>query len=104
MAYANDQGRVTVSTWTENGAVGVTLDNTGSTVPADRVQHVFDRFWRGDVAPRESGENHWGLGLPLCQVIVEQLGGSIAANSSDVRVFTVTLRLPSRSGFSTRAL
>ncbi len=92
--HANEQGQVTVSTWAENGAIALTVANTGSTVARDHVQQVFDRFWRGDSSFRQTGEAHCGLGLPLCKAVVEKLGGSITASASPEGVFTITIRLP----------
>lgn len=57
------------------------ISNTGCTLTATDVAHVFERFWRGDAA-RSSGA-HAGLGLALCKKLVAHLGGTITAEVSD---------------------
>lgn len=93
VTHANDSGNIGISMTGENGIVALTVGNTGSSLSAGDVQHVFDRFWRGDSSYPVS-EGHYGLGLPLCKVVVEQLGGSIQASTSGDGVFAITIRLP----------
>ncbi len=65
---------------------------------------MFDRFWRGDAARSPCG-THYGLGLPICKVAIERLGGTIAASIAQGDVFTVTIRLPAQQtliGYLTR--
>jgi len=92
VSYVPDQGTVTISVTGGDATCTVTVANTGSTLPADQVVQVFDRFWRGDRS-RAIGL-HCGLGLSLCQRIVALLGGTIVATSSVGGVFAVTVTLP----------
>ncbi|MEO8554328.1 MAG: ATP-binding protein, partial [Kofleriaceae bacterium] len=66
---------------TEGGTITVTLTdellelrNTG-VIDAGQIEHVFDRFWRGDPARAEGG--HTGIGLALVAKLLALLGGSI---------------------------
>ncbi len=71
----------------------LTVSNTGGRLrPAD-IEHVFDRFWRGD-ASRQAAGRHCGLGLALCKTLTELLGGSIRAELHADNTFAVVLRLP----------
>jgi len=72
---------------TEGGLVTVTLDdevleirNSCGTLQPSQIEHVFERFWRGDPARAEGG--HAGIGLALVQKLLVLLGGSIEVSVS----------------------
>ncbi|MBU0640195.1 MAG: sensor histidine kinase N-terminal domain-containing protein [Planctomycetes bacterium] len=92
--YANEGGRISLVTTAADGHLTFAASNTGSSLPPAEVHHVFERFWRGDASSRGGAESHCGLGLPLCQAVIEQLGGSIEATADAAGVFTVTIHLP----------
>lgn len=92
-AYCNPGGRVAIEAAIADDAATLSVTNTGSQVPADQVEHVFERFWRGDAARSVTGQ-HCGLGLSLCRKLVTLLGGSISAQSTLGGVFAVTVVLP----------
>jgi signal transduction histidine kinase len=59
---------------------GVVLDviDSGPPVPADQLERVFDRMWRGDAARTASGV-HCGIGLSLSRSLAGCLGMSLTA-------------------------
>jgi two-component system sensor histidine kinase HydH len=63
------------------------ISNTGSGIPAEDQGRIFDLFFT--TKPRGTG-----LGLPICRRIVEDHGGSIAAESQPSQGTTFTVRLP----------
>lgn len=68
------------------------VENRGETIPAEKLPHLFDRFYRADES-RTGGEG-FGLGLAIAQSIVKTHGGSIGCTSADgVTAFAVTLPL-----------
>lgn len=74
----------------EMGQVTLSVKNQGATIPADKLQRIFQQFYRVDPARSTSGGA--GLGLAIAKRIVEAHGGTIAAQSEDgITVFTVTL-------------
>lgn len=78
----------------EHGAPKVVIDvtNTGPGISTDKIEHVFDRFFRTEEArSRESGG--MGLGLAIAKELVQLHDGTIAARSeAGIRTtFTVTL-------------
>ena len=99
VTHASDAGDVRITTRAEHDSVVLTVSNSRSSLSADDLQHVFDRFWRGD-SSRPVFDGHCGLGLPLCQSMIEQLEGSIEANATVDGMFTLTIRLP-RTGTDT---
>lgn len=71
----------------------VVRDNGIGIAPGD-LPHIFDRFWRADIARSRTGERAGaGLGLAITKWIAEAHGGNIAVQSRPGRgtVFTVTL-------------
>ena len=69
--------RVTVRRDFSGSFVVVSVQDNGPGISPDVIEHVFDRFWRGD-ASREGS----GLGLAIARSIVEAHGGSITARNS----------------------
>lgn len=66
----------------EGGTVTVTLDedelevrNSCAGLQPSQIEHVFERFWRGDPARAEGG--HAGIGLALVHKLLALLGSSI---------------------------
>jgi two-component system sensor histidine kinase KdpD len=54
--------------------VQVQVSNEGPPVPAEHLDHIFDKFYRVTAADRVTGT---GLGLSICKGIVEAHGGRI---------------------------
>ncbi len=66
------------------------VENQGDAIPADKLPHIFDRFYRAD-ASRTSGDS-FGLGLPIAKAIVEAHRGAIRCESGGgVTRFTITI-------------
>lgn len=69
----------------------LSVENEGEEIPADKLQHLFDRFYRLDEA-RNSEGNHYGLGLSIAKAVTEKHGGNIKASCQEGKVkFTVFL-------------
>ena len=70
----------------------LTVENKGSPIPAEKLPHLFDRFYRADESRGES--TGFGLGLSIAREIVQKHGGSISVCSDDrATAFSVTLPL-----------
>ena len=61
---------------TANGLVEIGVADSGEGIPAEELDHVFDRFYRGNEAGRGAG-----LGLAISKQIVRAHGGEIWAES-----------------------
>jgi two-component system heavy metal sensor histidine kinase CusS len=86
-------GSVTLAADGEEGAVHVSVADTGRGIPAAHVPHVFDRFYRVDDA-RSSATGGVGLGLAIVRTIVTLHGGSVALQSAVGKGTRVTLTFP----------
>jgi signal transduction histidine kinase len=82
-------GRVTIATARDGDRVEVTVEDTGSGIPADKLSGIFEDF----VTTKRRG---LGLGLAISKRIVEQLDGTITVESEVGRGTKFTLRFPAR--------
>ena len=89
-------GRVTVATARVGNHVEISVTDTGSGIPADRLAAIFDDF----VTTKRRG---LGLGLAISKRIVEQLDGTIAVESEVGRGTAFTLRFPVRDDRTAQA-
>ena len=65
--------------------------NDGDEIPRDKLEHLFDRFYRVDEARNSEGQ-HYGLGLSIAKAVVEKHGGSISVSCQDGKVrFTASI-------------
>lgn len=85
------ENRVIVSLARARGQAVLRVRDTGIGIgPAD-LPHIFERFYRADPARSSPGT---GLGLSIAQTLVEQLGGSITAESTPGQGSTFSVWLP----------
>ena len=91
--YAGEGGRATIAAEVTDHRVDVRVSNSGSKLSEEEVQHVFDRFWRGNSSRSGTGI-HCGLGLSLVQAAATFLGGATAVRSSVGGEFEITVSVP----------
>jgi two-component system OmpR family sensor kinase len=73
--YTPRGGRVDVGVMREDGAVALTVRDSGPGIPAEERERVFDRFHRGAQGSTVAGN---GLGLAIVKRIAERHGATIA--------------------------
>jgi len=61
----------------------LSVENTGSTIDAQLLPRLFDRFYRADPARREGSSEHAGLGLAITRSIIRAHGGQIRCESEN---------------------
>ena len=59
--------------------------NDGDEIPPEKLEHLFDRFYRVDEA-RNSDGHHYGLGLSIAKAVAEKHGGNISASCTGGKV------------------
>jgi signal transduction histidine kinase len=77
--YTESGGSVEVAAERLGSETVISVTDTGVGVPADELQHVWRRLYRGDKSRSTRG---LGLGLSLVKAIVEAHGGRVSVSST----------------------
>lgn len=91
LKYTPAGGRVTVGAAAEEAQVLVTVRDTGMGIPADELDKIWTRLYRGDKSRSQRG---LGLGLSLVKAMVEAHGGDVSVRSTPGTGSEFTVRLP----------
>jgi signal transduction histidine kinase len=89
-------GVLSISARLANGRLRIEVSDTGTGIPEEIRDRVFEPFF----TTKEVGKGT-GLGLPICQRIVERLGGTLALETEVGRGTAVVIDLPSRRSVET---
>ena len=93
-AYKNTTapGTVTLRA-SRNSEIDVLIEvtDTGSGIPAEERDRIFERFYRGSDTPEQEG---FGLGLSIARRMVDVMGGVIRVESKVGVGSTFSVRLP----------
>ena len=92
------EGEIRVATGVAGDDVIIGISDTGSGISRDDACRIFELGFT-----TRSGRGGSGIGLALCQRIVEEHGGSISVDSEPGRGSTFTVRLPLRSRGGSRS-
>ncbi len=73
-------GRVQVLLFRREETIQLLVDDTGEGVPPEKLDHIFDRFYRVDES-RTGEQAGSGLGLSIVQDAVRKAGGTVTASN-----------------------
>lgn len=92
--YSKDGGKITVEVKTEDGIGKIKITDTGSGIPKDEIQHIFEPFYRVNKS-RSRKTGGAGLGLSIVKTIIEKHGWKIDVDSvlEVGSVFTITFTI-----------
>ena len=89
--YNTPGGRIRVEGRAVNGAVEMTIGNTGEGIPKDRTGQLFERFYRVRGGERVPGH---GLGLSIARELARAHGGDVELVHSEESWTEMRVRLP----------
>ncbi len=93
--YSYENSEVSLAMIADGGTVTVEVRNHGKTIPKEKLEKIFEQFFRMDTA-RRSDTGGAGLGLAIAKEIVVRHGGAVTASSEkENTVFTVVLPMNS---------
>ncbi|MFD2761318.1 cell wall metabolism sensor histidine kinase WalK [Lentibacillus juripiscarius] len=91
--YSPEGGTIRFRAMKQQGQLLVSVSDEGMGIPRDKVDKIFDRFYRADKA-RSRKLGGTGLGLAIAREIIEAHDGSIRAKSKEGKGTTVLFTLP----------
>jgi signal transduction histidine kinase len=104
--YTPDGGHITVAAAGNHNAVKIKVSDTGHGISKNDLPRIFEKFYRGTMAPAASNGSAGmdgvtgeapgvGLGLYLARAVIEEIGGRIEVESEvgHGSAFTVSLRV-----------
>jgi len=94
--YTKDEDTITISlNKSQDDTVEISIEDTGTGIKEENLQHIFDRFYKEDEA-RTRGKHGTGLGLYIVKNIIEKHGGSISVESEYGEGTKFIIKLPAK--------
>lgn len=78
--FTENCGYIEVRAHQDNDFTTVVIRNSGSGIPTDEIERIFERFYKIDKS-RSLDTKSTGLGLYIVKTIIEMHGGNVDANS-----------------------
>ena len=96
--HTSKDGSVRLSAHVANGAVRFTVADTGTGIPREYQERIFEKFFR---VP-ETGQKGTGLGLYIAKEIIRSHGGDIGVESEPGKGSTFWFTLPTAEKLSAK--
>lgn len=78
--YNREGGTITIDMEKSNGRLAIVIVDTGIGIPADSIDHIFERFYRVDKS-RSRSTGGTGLGLSIVKHAADIIGWNISVSS-----------------------
>lgn len=94
--YSQKGGSVTITSKKSDGFLLINILDNGIGIDEKDLPHIFDRFYRADLARSKNETGGFGLGLSIAKKIVDSHHGSITVKSKPGEGSTFTISLPAK--------
>lgn len=91
--FTGTGGHIYLQTTCEGDNFLIKIKDTGVGIPADKLPHIFDRFYQVDDSRTRAGEGT-GIGLTLVHEMVHLMGGAISVQSQPGKGSEFIVSLP----------
>jgi len=88
IALKHSTGNINLTAKAKGTQVEIRVQDFGEGMSPEKLEHVFDRFYRGEESSTIPG---FGLGLAIAKTLVEGMGGEINMESEVGKGSTVLL-------------
>lgn len=92
--YSPRNSSITIRSKRTDGMVLLSISDQGTGIAEKDIPHIFDRFYRADVARSKQTAGGYGLGLSIAKQIVTLHQGTITVESALKKGTTFTIHLP----------
>lgn len=96
LKYAEGMNRILFTCHVVHNFAVITFEDNGRGIPSEELGAIFKKFYRIDKS-RSREKGGCGLGLAICQSIVESHGGQIEAAQGSYGGLKITLTIPAKS-------
>lgn len=92
--YTSRNDKITIFAGKLNNEIYIKVEDTGWGIPENKINHLFERFYRVEEEARSRDKGGTGLGLSIAKEIIENHGGKIKIESVYTKYTRVTITLP----------
>jgi len=95
LKYSPSGSQINISAQTIKNTALIKVSDHGAGISSSDLPHIFERFYRADIARSKNNKDGFGLGLSIAQKIIEEHKGKIEVKSKlgQGSEFKVTLPL-----------
>ncbi|MCD8382199.1 MAG: HAMP domain-containing histidine kinase [Clostridiales bacterium] len=94
LKYSPEGGEIALTLEQSGRNLRLMVRNTAEGVTQESLEHIFDRFYRGDPSRSSDRVEGHGIGLSIAQMIVNAHRGKIVATLQDGNALLITVTLP----------
>lgn len=92
--YTSRGDKIRIYAGTLHNDIYIKVEDTGWGIPSNKIDHIFERFYRVEEEARSRDKGGTGLGLSIAKEIIESHNGSIKIESEYTKFTRVTITLP----------
>lgn len=93
--FTKPGGKIEINIYDSLDSINITVRDTGSGIPKDKINSIFDRFIQADKSLSRRSEGT-GIGLALVKSLIEMHGGSISVTSNYGEYTQFSILIPAR--------